>query len=407
MSHATRRLSDHVDVVCFSHLRWNFVFQRPQHLLSRCARARRVYYVEESVALSERGAAPRLQTQVSDGVTVVVPMMPSDLEPSQHSAIARQLLDAFMQQERIVDYVLWYYTPMALPFTAHLSPRAIVYDCMDELSAFKGAPTGLRELEARLMRSASLVLTGGQSLYEAKRDQHHNIHPCPSSVDVDHFRRARYPMDVQSDQLTIKAPRMGFFGVIDERMDLALIDGVARARPEWNLVMLGPVVKIDSASLPRRSNIHYLGGKQYDELPQYISGWDVALLPFARNEATRFISPTKTPEYMAAGKPIVSTSIRDVVRPYGERGLVRIADDVSTFVCACEAAMTEDTAVRLKQFDAYLAHVSWDRTWSRIESLIDDAVLAPPRIERPVLITPATGARWPAAAGAERSGSVA
>jgi UDP-galactopyranose mutase len=245
---------------------------------------------------------------------------------------------------------------------------------MDELSAFKGAPALLKRFESKLMQRASVVLTGGQSLYEAKRDQHANIHPFPSSVDVAHFAQARRAQADPPDQAGIPHPRLGFFGVIDERMDLELLDAVAAQRPDWHLVMLGPVVKIDPATLPQRGNIHYLGAKRYEELPRYLSGWDVALLPFARNEATRYISPTKTPEYMAAGKPVVSTSIRDVVRPYGQQGLVRIADDPPEFVRACMAAMAEDAATRITQADAFLRHTSWDGTWTRIRLLLDDAL---------------------------------
>jgi UDP-galactopyranose mutase len=243
---------------------------------------------------------------------------------------------------------------------------------MDELSAFKGAPTLLKEQEAQLLRRADLVLTGGQSLFDAKRHQHANIHPMPSSVDAAHFAQARHVTVDPADQRNIPHPRLGFFGVIDERMDLDLLDGVAAARPDWHIVMLGPVVKIDNDTLPRRPNIHYLGPKAYEELPLYIAGWDVALMPFARNEATRFISPTKTPEYMAAGRPVVSTSIRDVVRPYGQQGLVRIADEPTAFVDACAAAMAEDAAERKQQADAFLRQTSWDGTWRRIQSLIDD-----------------------------------
>jgi len=217
------------------------------------------------------------------------------------------------------------------------------------------------------------VFTGGQSLYEAKRHAHPNIHPFPSSVDAAHFAQARTPNDDPADQASIPRPRLGFFGVIDERMDLELLAGVASERPDWHLVMLGPVVKIDPASLPTAPNIHYLGGKQYDELPRYIAGWDVALLPFARNDATRFISPTKTPEYMAAGRPVVSTSIRDVVRPYGEQGLVRIADTVDDFVDACAAALAEDAGPRLRAADAFLQQTSWDGTWLRMRQLVDEA----------------------------------
>jgi UDP-galactopyranose mutase len=261
---------------------------------------------------------------------------------------------------------------MALDFTDHLKPVAIVYDCMDELSAFKGAPAALKACDAKLMSRASLVLTGGQSLFEARRHQHVNIHPFPSSVDAAHFAQARHTAVDPPDQAPVPRPRLGFFGVIDERMDVALVDGVAAARPDWHLVMLGPIVKIDPALLPRRPNIHYLGPKGYDELPRYIAGWDVAMLPFARNDATRFISPTKTPEYMAAGKPVVSTSIRDVVRPYGEQGLVRIADEVPAFVRACVAAMAEDETKRITRNDAFLRQTSWDGTWTRIRLLVDD-----------------------------------
>lgn len=367
-----RRSSDRrPDVLCLSHLRWNFVFQRPQHLMLRCARDRRVFFVEEPEV------GPRLKVQLridgSGPVTICVPQLPDHLSPEASADAQRQLVDHLIRTHRLSDYVLWYYTPMARSFTEHLKPAAVVYDCMDELSAFKGAPAAtLKRREAELMRNADLVLTGGQSLYEAKRHLHHNIHPFPSSVDVAHFAQARCVTAPPADQASIPQPRLGFFGVIDERMDVGLVDAVAAARPSWHIVMLGPVVKIEAKALPRRPNIHYLGSKCYGELPGYVAGWDVALMPFARNDATRFISPTKTPEYMAAGKPVVSTSIRDVVRPYGQQGLVRIADDAAAFVRACEDAMAEDATIRIRKADAFLRHLSWDDTWSRIRLLMDD-----------------------------------
>jgi UDP-galactopyranose mutase len=364
------------DLICFSHLRWNFVFQRPQHLMTRCARDRRVYFFEEPEFAP--GIVPQLQLRSSGAVQVAVPQLPGGLPPESIAIALRALVDELIDTQQISEYVLWYYTPMALGFSDHLTPQAVIYDCMDELSAFKGAPALLSAREAELMQRASLVLTGGQSLFEAKRHQHANIHPFPSSVDAPHFAQARRIAEDPRDQADVPRPRLGFFGVIDERMDLALIDGVAEARPDWHLVFLGPVVKIDPATLPRRPNIHYLGSKSYDELPSYVAGWDVALLPFARNEATRFISPTKTPEYMAAGKPVVSTSIRDVVRPYGQQGLVRIADDVPGFVRACTAAMAEDSVKRNTRADAFLRQTSWDGTWSRIRLLLDDAVRRDP-----------------------------
>jgi UDP-galactopyranose mutase len=357
------------DLICLSHLRWNFVFQRPHHLLTRCALERRVFYIEEP--LHDASGEARLELQSHGRVTVVVPHLP---EHAEQPEVLRFLIDELLVEQRIERYVLWYYTPMALAFTDHLRPEAIVYDCMDELSAFAGAPAELKAREAELLRRARLVFTGGQSLYEVKRHAHPNVHAFPSSVDVDHFAKARRVTPDPEDQAPIPHPRLGFFGVIDERMDLDLLSGIAVARPDWQLVMLGPVVKIDAASLPRHRNIHYLGSKSYQELPQYIAGWDVALLPFARNEATRYISPTKTPEYMAAGKPVVSTSIRDVVRPYGLQGLVRIADTVDAFVKACEAALQEDAGVRLRNADVFLRQTSWDGTWTRMRHLVDSAL---------------------------------
>jgi UDP-galactopyranose mutase len=263
---------------------------------------------------------------------------------------------------------------MALASTDHWTPDAVVYDCMDELSAFKGAPAGLKEAEVDLLSRASLVLTGGRSLFNAKRHAHGNVHLFPSSVDVAHFQYARKAMADPSDQAPIAHPRLGFIGVIDERMDVNLLDELAAMRPDWQIVMIGPVVKIDPASLPRRHNLHYLGPKTYAELPKYLAGWDVALMPFARNESTRYISPTKTPEYLAAGKPVVSTAIADVVEPYGRLGLVWIADDVRAFVDACATALAETSPKRQAQADVFLQANSWDDTWSRIDTLMQDVI---------------------------------
>ena len=367
---------DPIDLVCLSHLRWAFVFQRPQHLMTRQARTRRVFFVEEPIR--EPGTTPHEERRtVEGGVVVSVPHLPEGLPPEEEARLQRDMLDGLLRDERARDLVLWYYTPMALAFTDHLRPRLVVYDCMDELSLFKGAPPELLRREEELLARADVVFTGGWSLYEAKRGRHPNVHGVPSSVDVAHFAAARNGLTDPPDQAGLSRPRLGFFGVIDERFDTALLAGAARERPDWQFVMLGPVVKIDPAELPRGPNLHYLGGKSYAELPAYLSGWDAALLPFARNDSTRFISPTKTPEYLAAGRPVVSTSIRDVVRPYGEKGLVRIADDVEAFVAAAEAAMREDasSAQWLARVDETLAGMSWDRTWAGIQEAMDHALL--------------------------------
>jgi UDP-galactopyranose mutase len=359
------------DLVCLSHLRWDFVYQRPQHLLSRCSKERRLFFIEEPII--DEGPLRMDVSRRDDGVHVVVPHIPEGmLSEIAIDAVQQGLIDGLFAEHNINDYVLWYYTPMALDFTRHLQPQAVVYDCMDELSAFKNAPAALREREAELFKRADLVFTGGQSLYEAKRNQHHSIHAFPSSIDAPHFMQARAMADEPADQREIPHPRIGFFGVIDERMDIDLLARVADLRPDWQLVIIGPVVKIDENDLPHRDNIHYLGGKSYKELPAYLSGWDVAILPFARNESTRFISPTKTPEYLAAGCPVVSTSIRDVVRPYGQKGLVHIADTPEEFAAAIDTAMKTDSPQRLMEVDSFLKQTSWDRTWSQMSDLISE-----------------------------------
>jgi glycosyltransferase involved in cell wall biosynthesis len=386
------------DLVCFSHLRWDFVYQRPQHLLSRAARTRRVFVVEEPIF--DNGSMRLDVSEREGGVHVVVPYLPEGLSSEiAKQAVLGKMVDRLFSVHKINDYIAWYYTPMALEFTQHLKPLATIYDCMDELSAFKGAPSSLHIRERQLFDRCELVFTGGQSLYEAKRSQHKSVHAFPSSIDGAHFQRARTITQEPEDQRHIARPRLGFFGVIDERFDIELLDSVARARPNWQFVMIGPIVKIDPGILPRHKNIHYLGSKNYQELPEYLSGWDVALLLFARNEATRFISPTKTPEYLAAGKPVVSTSIRDVVQPYGEQGLVKIADTGDDFIQAVNEILRTNEGERsewLERVDSFLSGMSWDQTWAEMSQLIETVVES--RKASPLQLPPPVKAKSAAAA---------
>lgn len=357
-------------LLCFSHLRWNFVTQRPQHLMRRAARKFRVLFLEEPV-FSDSGELPRLEVErQADGVTVAVPVLRHGVDAQERIAAQRDLVDAHLAQERPQDLVFWYYTPMALQFSRHLRPTLTVYDCMDELSAFRFADSRLPALESELLARADLVFTGGRSLYEAKRGRHANIHAFPSSIDKAHFGRARRALGTPPDQADIPHPRLGFFGVIDERLDLHLLATLADLRPDWQLVMIGPVAKIDEATLPQRPNLHWLGSKAYDDLPAYLSGWDIGFMPFALNEATRFISPTKMPEFLAAGLPVVSTPIADVIRPYGERGLVEIARDAAEFARAVERLLARDATAWRGKVDAFLAGLSWDGTWAAMETLM-------------------------------------
>jgi UDP-galactopyranose mutase len=362
-------------LVVFSHLRWDFVYQRPQHLLSRIARHRQVFFIEEPV--QDTHYAPYLEiTTPAPNVVVGRPHTPLNswgFNDEQFPYIAKFVADLIEQQE-LTDYVVWLYTPMALPLAKTLQPRAVVFDVMDELSAFAGAPQELKDLEAATLSWADVVFTGGPSLYRARLGRHENLHCFPSSVDAAHFAQARHIPEAP-DQAGLAHPRLGFYGVIDERMDLELLDFLAASHPEWEVVMVGPVVKIDWQRLPKRPNLHFLGQRQYAELPAYLAGWDVCLLPFALNESTRFISPTKTLEYMAAELPIVSTPITDVAETYGQ--IVYLGRTPEEFVAACEQALTapaEEREQRATRMREVLAHTSWDNTASAIEELIDKAV---------------------------------
>ncbi|HZF43342.1 MAG TPA: UDP-galactopyranose mutase [Sphingomonadaceae bacterium] len=350
------------------------MFQRPQHLMQRFAKVAKVVYWEEPIpaAGAEFGLDRRECNKTGSTVTVITPHVPHGWSDEQAAQAQAEALDRLVASENRAQLIRWYYTPMMLHFSRGLAADCTVYDCMDELANFKDAPPTLMALEAELLEVADVVFTGGYSLFEAKKDRHANIHPFPSSVDVAHFAAARNGLTEPADQAGLPRPRLGFYGVIDERLDLDLIGAVAAARPDWQIVMLGPVVKIDPATLPSGANLHFLGGKSYDELPAYLKGWDVALMPFAINEATRFISPTKTPEYLAAGKPVVSTPIRDVVRHYGTLDGVAIASTADEFVAACEQAMTLSRSDDwLAPVDVALAALSWDKTFNRMKALID------------------------------------
>jgi glycosyltransferase involved in cell wall biosynthesis len=359
-------------LLCLSHLRWGFVHQRPQHVMSRLASDYDVLFFEEPI-FEGRQTAHLERYAVADGVTVLVPRLPEGLSETQVIDAQHELLDAWLAEHWPSKLMLWYLTPMSQAFTEHLEANVVIYDCVDELSAFKFASPALMEMERRLMAKADVVFTGGYSLWEAKRQLHGNVHAMPSSVDVAHFAAARQPIPDPADQAEIAHPRLGFFGVIDERFNIDLVVELAALRPDWQIVLVGPVVNIDPATLPRRRNIHYLGAKQYEELPAYLAGWDVALMPFALDESTRFICPTTTPEYLAGGCPVVSTPIGDVVNGYGGSGVVAIADSPQAFIEAIQAALDLRTqpGVVVQYADKALEGMSWDRTCAQMKEQIE------------------------------------
>jgi UDP-galactopyranose mutase len=380
---------ERVPLLVFSHLRWDFVFQRPQHVMTRLARRRDIVFVEEPRVAH---GAPRLEVvPVGPGVRVAratVPMAGPGFGPAQDDVMV-ELLHGWLGREGLRDFAAWLYTPMAVRIARALGPRALLYDCMDELSAFLGAPPELLQREHELLAHADAVFTGGPSLYRAKRDRHPFVRCFPSSVDQAHFARAGRAPEPR-EQASLPRPRLGYYGVIDERLDPALLEALSAAHPEWSIVMVGPVVKITPATLPRRPNLHYLGQRDYADLPGFLTGWDACLMPFALGPATRYISPTKVLEYMAADRPIVSTPITDVAEPYGD--IVHLGRRPEEFVAACERALSAPAAERAKRRQLarrVLERTSWEETVRRMEEIV--RYLADSGL--PQAVAPAAGAR--------------
>jgi glycosyltransferase involved in cell wall biosynthesis len=360
-------------LICFSHLRWDFVYQRPQHLMTRFSSKYNILYLEEPIYIDEEKSYLEVK-KVKLDISIIVPHISKNLNKLQEHAILLNLLDDYTIKNKIYISVKWYLTPIMLEWSQSIQSDTTIYDCMDELSAFKNAPLKLKELEQKLILTADLVFTGGASLYKAKRVYHKSVHLFPSSVDITHFIQARNELPIPEDQKIIEKPCIGFYGVIDERFDIELLRKLATSRLDWNFVIIGPVVKIDINELPKLSNIHYLGKKSYDELPNYLSCWDVAFIPFAINESTKFISPTKTPEYLAAGLPVVSTTITDIIATYRDSEIVHIADpaNLPAFIDAIELAL-KDSKNRNKVYqkaDLILQDMSWDKTFNDMYDLI-------------------------------------
>ena len=362
-------------LVVFSHLRWDFVYQRPQHLLSRFAEEQAVFVIEEPI--HDPDAAPHWERQAPrPQLTVCRPHTPCPEWGFGDAQLPhlKVLIERLVGEENLKRCLVWLYTPMALPLIGVFEPELLIYDCMDELSAFDFAPPQLVERERELLDRADVVFTGGPSLYRVKQGLHPNVHLFPSSVDTKHFRQALNGLPEPQDQAGLPHPRLGYFGVIDERLDLMLLAHLAAVHPEWQIIMIGPVVKIDPAALPQAPNLHYLGQRSYETLPAYLAGWDLCLLPFARNAATRFISPTKTLEYMAAERPIVSTPITDVQEPYGD--IVYLGDTSEAFVRACERALAspqEERVLRGEKMRAVLKKTSWGATVAAMQQSIREA----------------------------------
>ncbi len=364
-------------LIAFSHLRWGFVWQRPQHLMTRFARRLPVFFVEEPEV--HDGTDDDLRVIEDRGVTILTPLL-SPTPPAgwgfndRANPRLRALLTPFFADLGLLGparggrpggrpVIAWYSTPMALGAAPDgLVPALTVFDAMDELASFAGAPTELRRHERALMAAADLVFTGGPSLFRAREGSHRRVFCYPSGVERTHFAPAAAGPP-PAELAGVPRPLLGFYGVLDERLDPGLLAAIADARPDWTVAMIGPVAKIAATDLPRRPNLRYLGPRSYADLPAFLAVFDVAILPFAQNDATRFISPTKTLEYLAGGKPVVSTPIQDVVDLYGE--VVRFAATPAAFVDAVERALGETPLERARR-EGIAARILGEHDWDGI-----------------------------------------
>lgn len=374
------KATDRYGIVVFSHLRWGFVWQRPQQFLSRFARKHEILFIEEPMFTLPEGQEPRLEThRVMPNVTVAAlhapaswnrnPRLPEKLRESTKQAIQQ------MNEHGAFDKpLLWYYSPMDSSWSlGWFENRGIVYDCMDELSQFTGAPPALIENEQRLMSVADVVFTGGYELGNKKRQQHDNVHIFGCGVEFNHFSKARNRnAPIPADIDFVARPILGWFGVIDERVDYAMIGEMARKRPDWSFCMVGPVVKVDPAHLPHSPNLFWLGSRDYQQLPDYCRAFDVCMMPFAMNKSTEYINPTKGLEYMATGRPIVSTPVRDVVRQWSD--ICYIASTADEFIAAADEALNNPDISRIEKGLALARENSWERTVEKMQELIRDAI---------------------------------
>jgi len=350
------------DMIVFCHLRWEFVYQRPQHLISRMSKTMKILLIEEPVEYHESEENSANLITIHEKLHVLQPKV-KNIE-----SIAAILPD-YIKNNNIG--IGWFYSASFSPLLSVLNFDTVVYDCMDELSLFKGAPVHLIYQEKYLMAHADIVFTGGKSLYESKKQFHSNVYCFPSSVDQDHFAQALNGIEIPKDISNIKSPIVGYFGVIDERMDLELLHESAKKAPNVSFVMIGPLAKIDQSDLPKEENIHYLGMKSYMELPNYLKAFDIAMMPFAINDSTKYISPTKTLEYMAAGKPIISTKITDVVRDYNL--CVSLVDTPEEFcdVIHFLSDKCDSLSMQLEYYDI-LNKTSWDSTANQMQLIIKE-----------------------------------
>ncbi len=369
-------------IIVHCHLGWDWVWQRPQQFISRLSARHAVLFVE-TLAPDPQLAAPLARFRTADNfpnITILSLQFPTWRWNNGHyvDAERQRLVQEFVASRPGNPFehaVQWFYDPMAATaFQGHMGEILTVYDCMDELSKFRGAPPDILQREAKLLMRADVVFTGGRKLFEAKSRYHDNCHFYGCGVDEEHFGQARQNSTQIPPQLApLSKPVLGYFGVVDERMDYELVAKLAEVNPEWSVVIVGPAVKVDAQSLPQRSNLHWLGQQAYADLPAFCKGFDVCMMPFALNEATEFINPTKALEYMATAKPIVSTAVADVVRNFGS--VVKIAQSADDFISLCRQALAAPEPETTQRGLQMVRENSWESIVSQLERHVSEALV--------------------------------
>lgn len=372
---------DPYPIIVHCHLRWDGVWQRPQQFLSRLAKKHPVLFCEGPTLVNEE-ITPRFEIKEASNAENVL-VMQTFFPASKFSDGAwvdserLRLLKEALAGELSGQFdspVQWFYDPMAVTaYAGNIGERAIVYDCMDQLSQFKFAPPELIQREVTLLEKADVVFCGGRKLREAKSRINSNCHFYGCGVDVEHFGKARLeetplPEDLQK----MSRPVLGYFGVVDERLDYGLIAALADANPKWSVAIIGPVVKVDPASLPTRPNLYWLGRREYQQLPGYTKGFDVCLMPFALNEATEYINPTKACEYMATGTQIVSTAVPDVVSNFSE--VVDVAQNQEEFIEMCKRAVDRPSEKQIQAGLKMAQENTWDYVVGKLEEHVSDVL---------------------------------
>ena len=368
-------------IIVHSHLKWDWVWQRPQQFLSRLSKRHRVLFIEGPETIEGLSASKVTLREVDDYPNVVV------LQTQMPAAKFHDGEWIDDERRRLVQSVLagplgrsfdsnvqWFYDPMAVTaFAGQMNERAIVYDCMDQLSQFRYAPPELVKRERELLAVADVVFAGGPKIWEEKRKHNSNSFCYGCGVDLAHFALARESnCPMPADVCDLPRPIFGYIGVVDERLDYDLIGRVAEANPEGSVVMVGPWTKVDPATFPQARNIHWLGNRDYSLLPAYAKAFTVCLMPFALNEATEFINPTKALEYMATGRPIVSTAVPDVVRQFSN--VVSVASSPPEFVAACGRVARKPNRAAISRGLDLARNNSWESIVRKLEAHVEEAI---------------------------------